>query len=293
MSSSAQRHPDAPTTPGIPRAATVLLLRPGTDSPAPEVFTITRHTALAFSAGVSAFPGGRVDAADALPADFWAGTDLVDWGHRLQLEPDDAGMVLAGVVRETFEETGVLLARHRDGHPVDPGTLAGLPDDARQRVEDHELDFATLLAEHGLQPDAGGLRALSRWVTPEGEPRRYDTYFFLAALPDGQEPGTLSFEGADSRWTTATAALEDFRAGIHQLMPPTWAQFRALAGASDLESALATHGTLEPVQPTVASRTPRKIVDFPHHEDFAVDLATALAAGGSDAPRPPASGARG
>lgn len=273
--------------PDVPVAATVLLLRAGMETPTPEVFTITRHTALAFSAGVSAFPGGRVDAADDLPADFWAGTDLVDWGHRLGLGPDEAGMVLAGVVRETFEETGVLLARHRNGQPVDTATLAGLPDDARRRVEDHELDFATLLAEHGLRPDASGLRALSRWVTPEGESRRYDTYFFLAALPDGQQPGTLSFEGADSRWTTATAALEDFRAGIHQLMPPTWAQFRALAGASDLDSALATQGTLEPVQPTVASRKPRRIVDFPDHEDFAVDLAAALAAGSSAAPRPP------
>ncbi|MDI3329374.1 MAG: NUDIX hydrolase [Micrococcus sp.] len=271
------------TAPDVPRAATVLLLRPGADSPAPEVFTITRHSALAFSAGVSAFPGGRIDAADALPADFWTGTDLVDWGRRLGLGPDEAGMVLTGVVRETFEETGVLLARHRDGHPVDAGTLAGLPEDARRRVEDHELDFATLLAEHGLRPDAGGLRALSRWVTPEGESRRYDTYFFLAALPDGQAPGTLSFEGADSRWTTATAALEDFRAGHHQLMPPTWAQFRALAGAPDLDSALATSGTLAPVQPTVASRKPSRIIDFPGYEDFARDLAA-----GSSVSGPPA-----
>jgi 8-oxo-dGTP pyrophosphatase MutT (NUDIX family) len=263
-------------TPDVPLAATVLLLRPGADSPAPEVFTITRHTALAFSAGVSAFPGGRVDAADALPADLWAGTDLVEWGHRLGLGPEKAGMVLAGVVRETFEETGVLLARHQDGRPVDAATLAGLPDDARRRVEEHELDFVTLLAEHGLRPDAGGLRALSRWVTPEGESRRYDTYFFLAALPEGQSPGTLSFEGVDSRWTTATAALADFRAGHHQLMPPTWAQFRALAGASDLDSALAVNGTREAVRPTVASRTPRQIVDFPGHEDYALDLAAGL-----------------
>ena len=271
-----------PSAPDVPLAATVLLLRPGT-GPGPEVFTITRHAALAFSAGVSAFPGGRVDAADALPADLWAGTDLVEWGRRLRLEPERAGMVLAGVVRETFEETGVLLARHQDGRPVGAETLAGLPDDARRRVEDHELDFVTLLAEHGLQPDVSGLRALSRWITPEGEPRRYDTYFFLAALPEGQSPGTLSFEGVDSRWTTATAALEDFRAGVHQLMPPTWAQFRALAAAADVDAALAVEGTLDPVTPTVAGSSPRRIIDFPDHEDFARDLSA-----GSSAPGPPA-----
>lgn len=285
-SSAPQPTPDQPrpgppdpvtATTGIPRAATVLLLRPGADDPAPEVFTITRHSALAFSAGVSAFPGGRIDAADDLPADLWAGTDLVEWGHRLGLGPDEAGMVLAGVVRETFEETGVLLARHQDGRPVTAGTLAGLPDDARRRVEDHELDFVSLLAGHGLRPDAGGLRALSRWITPEGEPRRYDTFFFLAALPEGQAPGTLSFEGADSRWTTATAALADFRAGRHQLMPPTWAQFRALADAADVAGALALDGDPTPVHPTVVSRQPRRIVGFPGHEAFAADLAAGLA----------------
>jgi len=206
-----------------------------------------------------------------------AGTDLTAWGDRLGLDPDAAGTVLAGVVRETYEETGVLLARPRDGPPVDAAALAGLPEDARRRIEEHELDFGTMLAEQGLRPDVAGLSALSRWVTPEGEPRRYDTYFFLAALPAGQEPGVLSFEGADSRWTTAREALADFRAGRHQLLPPTWAQFRALEPAPDLEAALAVRGSLEPVHPTVLGGRPRRIVDFPDHETYGEHLSEALA----------------
>lgn len=263
----------SPTAQPIPQAATVLLLRDAPDGGAPEIFTITRHASLAFSAGVSAFPGGRIDSADALPPDLWDGTDLAAWGRLLRLEPDAAGKVLAGVVRETFEETGVLLARYRDGTPVSADLLSDWPEDTRQQVEDHEVDFGALLAEHALRPDPSGLRPLSRWITPEGPPRRYDTYFFTAALPEGQLPGTLSFEGIASRWTTAAEALADFQAGRHRLMPPTWAQFRALLPAQSVADALAQAGTVEAVQPAVVAGSPRQIIGFTDAEDYALELA--------------------
>lgn len=249
----------------IPQAASILLLRPGTgpaSDTAPEVFTITRSTQLVFSAGVSAFPGGRIDPADELPGHLWEGTDLDAWGLLLGLDADAAGKVLAGAVRETFEETGVLQAQHRDGTPVRPAALAGFPADARIQIEHHGLDFGTLLTEHGLRPDVTGMRALSRWITPEGPPRRYDTYFFAAALPAGQSPGTLSFEGIDSRWTTAAGALADFRAGRHRLMPPTWAQFRALLPARSLAEALTPTGPIRPVIPRVTGGGPLTVTGF-------------------------------
>lgn len=260
----------------VPQAASILLLRPGTSGPAedaaPEVFTITRSTRLVFSAGVSAFPGGRIDPADELPDHLWEGTDLDAWGTLLGLEADAAGMVLAGAVRETFEETGVLLARHRDGTPARPETLTGLPADVRIQIEHHGLDFGNLLAEHELRPEVTGMRPLSRWITPEGPPRRYDTYFFAAALPAGQSPGTLSFEGVDSRWTTAAGALADFRAGRHQLMPPTWAQFRALLPARSLAEALAPTGPVQPVIPQVTDGKPPRVTGFADMDLFDGDL---------------------
>ncbi|MFC0249702.1 NUDIX hydrolase [Citricoccus parietis] len=266
-----------------PLAATVLLLRPGTApvnpvAPAPEIFTITRSKALAFSAGVSAFPGGRIDEADDLPAPLWSGTDLAAWGRRLGLEPVDAGRLLAGVVRETFEEAGILLARHRDGTPVDAALLDGLPVDTRVRVERHELDFGTLLTDLDLHPEVTCMQPLSRWITPEGAARRYDTYFFAAAIPPGQRPGALSFEGIDSRWTTAAAALEDFREGRHRLMPPTWAQFRTLLTARSVDEALSGSGTLETVRPTFVPGPPSTARDFRGDADYALGLAGARAA---------------
>lgn len=263
----------SPTAQPIPQAAAVLLLRDAPDRGAPEIFTITRHTSLAFSAGVSAFPGGRIDSADALPPALWEGTDLAAWGRLLRLEPDAAGKVLAGVMRETFEETGALLARHRDGTPVSADLLAGWPEDTRQQVEDHEMDFGALLAEHQLRPDASGLRPLARWITPDGPPRRYDTYFFAAALPGDQQPGKLSFEGVASRWTTAAEALADFQAGRHRLMPPTWSQFRALLPARSVAEALAFAGTIEAVQPSVVAASPRQIIGFDDAETYARELA--------------------
>ncbi|NUL44455.1 NUDIX hydrolase [Cellulosimicrobium funkei] len=257
----------------VPQAATVLLLRAAPDGGAPEIFTITRSTALDFSAGVSAFPGGRIDDADDLEPTLWDGTDLPAWGRLLGLEADEAGKVLAGVVRETFEETGILLARHHDGTPVAGKLLTTLPADTRERVERHELDFGGLLREHGLRPDVHGLRPLSRWITPEGAPRRYDTYFFAAALPEGQRPGTLSFEGIDSRWTTAAEALADFQAGRHRLMPPTWSQFRALLPARSVPEALVPAGALEAVQPTVVAGPPSQVIGFTDAATYAEELA--------------------
>jgi 8-oxo-dGTP pyrophosphatase MutT (NUDIX family) len=269
---SASASASASASETIPQAATVLLLRPGAAG-VPEVFTITRADSLAFSAGVSAFPGGRIDVSDELGPHLWEGSDLAGWGRALGLEPAAAGKVLVGVVRETFEETGVLLARQLDGQPVDGSVVAALPADTRRRVEEHEVGFGTLLDGLGLRPDVGALRPLSRWITPPGRTRRYDTFFFLAALPAGQHPGTLSFEGTASRWTTAADALADFRAGHHRLMPPTWSQFRALDAARTMDEALRLPPAMAPVSPTVLGGAPPAVAGFPGHGEYAVDLA--------------------
>ena len=114
---------DRPRVPAVP-ASSLVLVRPGADGET-SVFTVRRAGTMAFSAHATAFPGGRVDPADDLPDRLWEGTDLADWGRRLglphepadahgtlaELDPaDGAGRVLAAAVRETFEETGVLLA---------------------------------------------------------------------------------------------------------------------------------------------------------------------------------------
>jgi 8-oxo-dGTP pyrophosphatase MutT (NUDIX family) len=153
-------------------AATVLLLRPPR-----QVYLVRRAATMAFAGGMYAFPGGAVDPRD-------SATDL-DWvapPNRLGLPAGTARGVVCAAVREVFEETGVLLAGESTGAALaDVSTVDW--EERRRAVEAREVGFAEVLREAGLVLRGDLLAAWSRWITPESEPRRYDTYFFLARLP--------------------------------------------------------------------------------------------------------------
>lgn len=253
------RTPAAPTAETAPvrHSATVVLLRDGTEGP--EAFTLTRSAEMAFSSGATVFPGGSVDPGDDLPDEFWAGVDLDPWLPILGPDPTQAYMLLAAAVRETFEECGVLLARPgRGGELPDTRTL----EDERGRLEAHELSFADFLAAHRLVPDVSCLRPLSRWITPVGEPRRYDTRFFLAALPDGQTTRQASGEATAVQWMDVTTALQEFRNGRTLLLPPTWAQFQQLQGFRTVSEVLGATMDTASVQPEVVPGTRPVRVQF-------------------------------
>jgi 8-oxo-dGTP pyrophosphatase MutT (NUDIX family) len=207
-------------------AATVVLLRDGADGI--EAWLLTRVAQMAFAAGMTVFPGGRVEDADAeLP---WADTPPVD------------AAFAGAAVRETFEETGVLLG----GGPVD---LSG----ARADVEAGHIGFGDLLRAHGVTVDASGLHPWARWITPEGEPRRYDTRFFVAELPDGAEPADVTSEAARAGWVGAADALAQADRGERFMMPPTLITLRSIAGHSTVADvvAAAPARSLDPVRPVL------------------------------------------
>ncbi|WP_277245080.1 NUDIX hydrolase [Micrococcus terreus] len=247
MSRSGQDHHHDDGPPPVRPAATILLVRPveTPERPGLEVLTLTRSTQLVFSAGATAFPGGRIEDTDPSPE--------------------------YAAVRETFEETGVLLAARPDGSPADVD-LAAIPAQTQGQIEEDAARFSPFLTDLGVQADVGSMHLISRWVTPEDQPRRYDTRFYVAAVPAGQEPRQLSFESASWQWLTPEQALSDFRAGERFLMPPTWAQLRLLAQAATVQQALHLPGQEEPVTPRSEGGTPRRIVDFPDHEVYALDL---------------------
>ncbi len=279
---------DAPARP----ASSLLLVRPGEEGGL-EVFALQRAATMAFSAHATAFPGGRVDPADELPPALWDGVDLAGWADRLGLpgEPEGArstlwdlaperaaGRLLAAVVRETFEEVGVLLARDAaTGVPVDAQRVAALPAELRAQVERHEVDFGAFLAHEGLAPDVGALVPWSRWITPPGGARRYDTFFFVVRLPAGQSPERVSTEAAHHCWATPAALLERFRAGAVNLMAPTWWQLRALADAEGCEDVVPLSRSLEPLRAVMLrANAPRP--DFTGAADYLRDLAAFRAA---------------
>ena len=217
-------------------AATVLLLRDGADGP--EVHLVKRATTMAFAGGLYAFPGGRVDPQDEDAATAWAGPSPEQWATRFDCAVPQARALVGAAVRETFEETGVLLAGSA------PETVVGATSSAdweadRLAVEAHALPLGALLTRRGLTLRTDLLAGWSRWVTPAFEPRRYDTAFFVAALPEGQSAREVSGETEGTVWTTPSRAIADFEAGHVAMLPPTVTTLREIAAFDSTAAVLA------------------------------------------------------
>ncbi|MFI2710183.1 NUDIX hydrolase [Micromonospora sp. NPDC018662] len=217
--------------PAVPRvAATVLLLRPAGDDF--EVYLIRRVAAMTFG-GMYAFPGGGVDRSDSEAHLGWAGPAPAAWGERFRLDPADAQAVVCAAAREVFEEAGVLLAGP-DAETV-VGDVSG--DDweaARQDLVGRRTGFAALLAGRGLTLRSDLLLPWTRWITPEFEPRRFDTYFFVALLPEGQRTRDVSGEADHTTWLRPADALARAEAGELTMLPPTMVTLAEVAAAGDL-----------------------------------------------------------
>ncbi|MBY6540807.1 NUDIX hydrolase [Rhodococcus sp. BP-349] len=253
-------------------ASTVILLR---DAPAGlEVFLQRRVGRMAFAAGMTVFPGGGVDPTDRTPADGedrWAGPSPAWWAARFGTDDDAAARALVlAAVRETFEECGVLFAGP-DAHTVVADTSDHA--DRRRAVEKHEISFGEFLAETRLVVRSDLLRPHARWITPEGETtRRYDTRFFVAALPSGQRPDGETSEAVDAAWVRPADALDEFRRGDRMLMPPTWACLRHLAGHGSVAEAMAAEADLAPVQPVISGSGGSVRVNFDGADEYRADL---------------------
>lgn len=213
------------------RAATVVLLRssPGTGF---EVYAQRRAATMAFAPNLYVFPGGTVDPRDASADVGWFGPAPGAWAARLGLPEADARAVLCAAVREVFEECGVLLAGPDATTVV--GDVSGEEwEAARLALLAREVGLAELLAARGLAVRADLLQAWSRWLTPEFEPRRYDTFFFLARLPEAQRTRDVGGEAEHTLW------LHPSEAARLPMLPPTAYTFLQLAAYSTLDSALA------------------------------------------------------
>jgi 8-oxo-dGTP pyrophosphatase MutT (NUDIX family) len=213
---------DASSVPLSP-AATVMLVR---DAPAGlEVFMLRRALGASFAGGVYVFPGGRVDAADHGGELEAVCDDLDDRQASARLGLDRGGLAYwVAAVRECFEEAGVLLARPVDGDAAirfDDAAIEQRFGVARRAVHSGELSLVDLCAAEGLRLLTGLVQYVSHWITPIGEPKRFDTRFFLALAPAAQEPLHDDAETIASLWVTPRDALARAAAGELQLYPPT------------------------------------------------------------------------
>lgn len=222
-------------------AATVMVLRDGPGGL--EVLLLRRSDALSFVPGAHVFPGGAVDAADSEPATTAVVSGRTDAEASALLGIDSGGLAFfVAAVRECIEEAGVVI-----GHPVDdpdgpvPGDHPALDDLDRLRpdIEAGRLALHEWCRARDVVLDAGRMRYVSRWITPEASPKRFDTRFFAVELPPGQRATADGDEATEARWWSPAEALAAHERGEIVLIEPTWFSVDLLARFSSCAEALA------------------------------------------------------
>ena len=215
---------------GVPLAATLLLLRDGAAEL--EVLMVTRHAATAFAGGAAVFPGGRLDAEDRAP-------QLLR--HCRAVPGVDAEQMALRIcaIRETFEEAGLLLARPRGTEALLRGEEVAAIQAALLSKLGHPPDFSELVIAGELELATDLLILFAHWVTPAIRPRRYDTYFFLAPAPVGQEARHDGREAVDSIWIAPAQAAADGAGGRIKMIFATRFNLQKLARSPTREAAFA------------------------------------------------------
>ena len=230
-------------------AATVVVVRDGDRGL--EAYLLRRQQTMAFAPGMYVFPGGGVDEADRQGDVPWSGPPPAMWAERFGCTEHEARGLVCAAVRETFEESGVLLAG-RDEHSVVADTSAPEFLQARLALEAHEMTFGAYLADTGLVLRADLLGAWSHWITPAFEPRRYDTRFFVAVLPNGQAVGELAREADRATWTPLSDVLTAVDSGSAAMLPPTHVTCRELSALTSSEVlGASTRRTITTIEPTL------------------------------------------
>jgi 8-oxo-dGTP pyrophosphatase MutT (NUDIX family) len=218
----AREYADGTRQPAEPRdAATVVLLR-RTGSPAgPAIYLLRRQTSMAFAGGMCVFPGGGVDPRDFDATVAWSGPPPADWAARLGVDEAEARALVCAAVRETFEESGVLLAGTSPTDVVADTTGDDWEAD-RVALESRELAMSEFCSRRGLVLRTDLLGVWAGWQTPVFEPRRYRTWFFVASLPEGQRTRDVSSESSSVAWMPALDAVQAVDDGELTMMPPTY-----------------------------------------------------------------------
>src|SRR5215469_13535139 len=215
-----------------------------------EVYMLRRKSSMAFAPGAFVFPGGSVDARDAEEHVAWAGPDPAEWGQVFAAPAELARALVCAAVRETFEESGVLLA----GPSPDTVVADTTGDDweaDRHALLDRSVSLAELLARRRLILRSDLLRPWSRWITPAVEPRRFDTRFFAAALPAGQRTRDVGGEASAVAWISPARALDAGRRGEIYLWLPTAMTLAELAEYPELAAVLTAPRNIQPLLPEV------------------------------------------
>ena len=238
---------DAIDTPAPARdAATIAVVRDGANGI--EAFLMRRQPSMSFAAGMCVFPGGSVHQADYDPVS-WAGPSASQWAERFSCSPELAHALVVSAVRETFEETGVLLAGPDEYSVLEDTTLLH---EFRGALEAETITFAEFLSQKRLVLRADLIGAWAHWITPAFEPKRFDTRFFVAALPAGQNIDSVNSEADHSSWIPLSELLSELASGSIAMLPPTMVTCQELSHLSTTTILPESERrTITPIEPRV------------------------------------------
>ncbi|MBT4494373.1 MAG: NUDIX hydrolase [Gammaproteobacteria bacterium] len=214
-----------PSTP-IP-AATILMLRDGPNGL--ETFMVVRHHQIDFASGALVFPGGKIDDGDFKVRDFCNGVSSAD---------DTSVGLMAGAIREAFEECGILLARENGVSDLISGERLSALEPYRDKLHKGELSFAEFLAQEHLTLACDKLQHFAHWITPPVLPKRFDTHFYLASAPADHLAIHDGHESVDSIWITPADAAKGESDGTYTIIFPTLANVEMLGESESVESAM-------------------------------------------------------
>ncbi|MDP3892447.1 NUDIX hydrolase [Nocardioides sp.] len=256
-------------TPTEPRnAATIVLVRDGASSSpgALEVYLLRRHLDMAFAGVMAVFPGGGVDPRDFDAEISWTGPSPTDWASLLGCEESLARALVCAAVRETFEESGVLFAGESADALVEDTSGEDWEAD-RVALEARELAFTDFLSRRGLTLRTDLLRLWGTWVTPVFEPRRYDTRFFVAAIPPGQVTRDVSTESESVTWMPVAEAIAAVDDQQMLMLPPQYCTCMELHAATSAAEAVAAadERDVRPFLPEVLLDGDRAELTTPRH----------------------------
>jgi 8-oxo-dGTP pyrophosphatase MutT (NUDIX family) len=231
MPDNSAESPTAPVTPRL--ASTTLLLRDGAAKSEIEVFMMVRHHQIEFNSGALVFPGGSVDKGD---KEIVANAELYSGGEGL--DASALGFRVAAI-RETFEESGILLARQQGSRAlIEARRAAEIEAKYRALLCEGKTSFLHILAENRLWLAFDELIPYAHWITPEGMPKRFDTWFFLAAAPPDQLGAHDGRESTDSIWVSPREALAGGESGRFKLPFPTTRNLIKLGKQASVAGAL-------------------------------------------------------
>jgi 8-oxo-dGTP pyrophosphatase MutT (NUDIX family) len=260
---------DAPRAQGPRLAATVILVRDHVAGGL-EVFMEERHIRSDFVGGAYVFPGGAVDPDDRVPEDLCAGRTDRSASRLLGLDHGGLAYFVAGI-RECFEEAGVLLAYDRSGALLDFGDAAKEARfrEWRDRLNASSATLLDLARAEGLRLATDRIHYWGHWITPEGQPRRYDTRFFLAEAPANQVATHDDWELTASAWVPPAEALERARRREWMIIFPTLWNLRELGRFERAASAAAWAADEERPRPLYVPRVSAERVVLPGDEGYA------------------------